>query len=62
MTSDRDAEARKADARRRLRAALDGVELLPDTTSDERDPAKPVDGSRDAELKRNVPPHHGEKL
>lgn len=55
-------EVRKAEAKRRLRAALDGEELLPETTSDERDPAAPVDGSRDAELRRNVPPHHGEKL
>lgn len=57
-----DEEARKAEAKRRLRAALAGEELLPETTSDERDPSAPVDTSRDAELRRNVPPHHGEKI
>ena len=47
------------DAKRRLRAALDGVELLPETTSDERVDASVTDTAREAELKRNVPPHHG---
>ena len=53
-----------AEAKRRLRAALDGVTLLPDTTSDERQDAgysTSADAARDAELRRNVPPHHGEK-
>lgn len=59
MTSDERDEARAEAAKRRLRAALDGVELLPDTTSDERVDAPTQDGSREAELKRNVPPHHG---
>lgn len=53
-----EAEDREAAAKRRLRAALDGVELLPETTSDDRpDPKR--DDAHDAELKRNVPPHHG---
>jgi len=58
MTSDE--AARKAEARRRLRAALDGVELLPETTSDDRvqRPAK-EERRRDAEMRRNKPPHHG---
>lgn len=53
-----------AEAKRRLRAALDGVTLLPDTTSDERKDAgdaNTADAAREAELRRNVPPHHGEK-
>lgn len=53
-----------AEAKRRLRAALDGVTLLPDTTTDERTnqgEASAADSARDAELRRDVPPHHGEK-
>jgi hypothetical protein len=55
-----DEAARKAEARRRLRAALDGAELLPETTTDERvqRPAK-EERDRDAEMRRNKPPHHG---
>lgn len=56
MASD---EERAAAAKRRLRAALDGVELLPDETSDDR-PEPTANDGRDAELKRNVPPHHGD--
>lgn len=55
---------KSAEAKRRLRAALDGVTLLPDTTSDERSNAGEASSSesaRDAELRRDVPPHHGEK-
>lgn len=53
---------KSAEAKRRLRAALDGVTLLPDTTSDERgDETGASETGRDAELRRNVPPHHGEK-
>ena len=55
MTSDKE---REEQAKRRLRAALDGVELLPEITSDDR-PEPKRDDSHDAELKRNVPPHHG---
>ena len=57
-------EQRKAEARRRLRAALDGVELLPEETTDERllkaaAQAAREDADRDAEFQRNKPPHHG---
>jgi len=45
--------------RRRLEAVFGDV--LPDTTSDERDPepADPNDGGSEAWLKAQVPPHHG---
>lgn len=61
MTPD---ELRKAEARRRLRAALDGVELLPEETTDERLIRASADmqreeSDRDAEFQRNKPPHHG---
>lgn len=61
MTPD---EQRKAEARRRLRAALDGVELLPEETTDERlirasAQAEREEADRDAEFQRNKPPHHG---
>lgn len=57
-------EQRKAEARRRLRVALDGVELLPEETSDERllrasAQADREESDRDAEFQRNKPPHHG---
>ncbi len=54
-------DARKAEARRRLRAALDGVELLPEMTSDDlliRASSQDQD-QRDAEFVQNKPPHHG---
>ncbi len=51
---DREAEAE----RRRRRDRVFGA-VLADTTSDERDEGPSDDGSRDAELRRNVPPHHG---
>ncbi|MEY4323188.1 MAG: hypothetical protein RL410_969 [Actinomycetota bacterium] len=44
----------------RLRAALDGVELDPSQTSDDK-PEPSQKTSRDAELLRDVPPHHGSK-
>jgi hypothetical protein len=48
--------------RRRRLAAVFG-DVLPETTSDERDPQGPgLDGSEDAGeawLKAQVPPHHG---
>jgi len=42
------------------RARLDAVfgEILPDTTSDERDP-RSEDDAVDAWLRAQVPPHHG---
>lgn len=57
-------EQRKAEARKRLRAALDGVELLPEETADERlirssAQAEREEADRDAEFQRNKPPHHG---
>ena len=39
----------------KLRALLDGLDLTPAQTTD--DQAKPV--SRDSEILRDVPPHHG---
>jgi hypothetical protein len=46
--------------RRRRLAAVFG-DVLPDTTSDERDPEAPPSGesSTDAWLRAQVPPHHG---
>lgn len=45
------------------RARLDAVfgEILPDTTSDERDPgtSRSEDDAVDAWLRAQVPPHHG---
>jgi len=48
------------EAKRRLRAALDGVVLTPETTRDDA-PDKPAeqDKSRSAEMIANKPPHHG---
>ncbi|KQY60292.1 hypothetical protein ASD11_12600 [Aeromicrobium sp. Root495] len=58
---DLDLAALEADRRRRRAAALLG-DLLPETTSDESGQGwGDVDGggSRDDELTRDVPPHHG---
>jgi hypothetical protein len=44
----------------RLRAALDGVELDPSQTSDDK-PEPAPQTSRDSEFLRDVPPHHGTK-
>jgi hypothetical protein len=54
-------EARRAEQARRRRAALLLGDLLPDTTRDERDEGRggTPSGSRDDELRRDVPPHHG---
>ena len=50
----------EADWQRKRRLAEVFGEVLPDTTSDERDPADPADGNRaDTWLKEQVPPHHG---
>jgi hypothetical protein len=51
----------KAERARRRRAELLG-DLMPDTTSDESDEGwseKDEGGTRDDELRRDVPPHHG---
>jgi hypothetical protein len=44
--------------RRRRLAAVFG-EVLPETTSDERDPAAPREDAGEAWLRAQVPPHHG---
>jgi hypothetical protein len=51
----------KAERARRHRAAKLG-DLMPDTTSDENDEGwseKDESDTRDDELRRDVPPHHG---
>lgn len=50
----------EAEWRRRRRLAEIFGEVLPDTTSDERDPGR-GDGGRDPDewLRSQVPPHHG---
>ncbi len=48
-------------ARRRRLAAVFG-DVLPESTSDDREPGQsgtPVDGAGDAWLRDQVPPHHG---
>jgi hypothetical protein len=49
-----------AEQRRRRLAAVFG-DVLPDTTSDERDPEAPPSGESAADtwLRAQVPPHHG---
>lgn len=58
-----DAEAAKqAERARRLRAALDGVDLAPEVTADDATEAAAAAAesrSRDEEFKANRPPHHG---
>lgn len=49
--------ALKAERARRLRAALDGVELAPEVTAD--DVAEADEPARDREFEANRPPHHG---
>jgi hypothetical protein len=52
----------KAERERRRRAAELLGDLMPDTTSDESDEGwseKDEGGTRDDELRRDVPPHHG---
>jgi len=52
----------KAERERRRRAAELLGDLMPDTTSDESDEGwseKDESGTRDDELRRDVPPHHG---
>ncbi|WP_148613812.1 hypothetical protein [Nocardioides rubriscoriae] len=51
--------AETPEQRKRRLAAVFG-DVLPDTTSDERDPETPDAGSAsEAWLKAQVPPHHG---
>lgn len=54
-----DRAAKEAEAERRRRRDRVFGAVLADTTSDERGDRPTDDGSRDAELRRNVPPHHG---
>ena len=52
--------ARAAEAERRRRRDRVFGAVLADTTSDERGPGTTAgDRSREDELRRNVPPHHG---
>lgn len=56
-TPERDA---RAEAARRRRLAEVFGDVLPETTSDERDPEAPTRESADeAWLRAQVPPHHG---
>ncbi|QIK68318.1 hypothetical protein G7072_01985 [Nocardioides sp. HDW12B] len=56
--SDRAARAQEAERRRRRDRVFGAV--LADTTADERGHGSSAgDRSRDDELRRNVPPHHG---
>ncbi|MGJ9413509.1 hypothetical protein ACHAAC_12455 [Aeromicrobium sp. CF4.19] len=51
-----------AEAERRRRAALLLGDLLPESTSDDvegRDEVEASSLAREAELRRDVPPHHG---
>ena len=50
----------QAESRRRRRELVFG-EVLPETTSDERDHGAPEAGQHDNDewLRSNVPPHHG---
>jgi hypothetical protein len=47
------------DWKRRRRLAEVFGDALPDTTSDERDPADGAPGRGDTWLREQVPPHHG---
>ena len=51
-----DDEAERRERRRKL-AEVFG-EVLPETTSDERDDASPEEPTRDVWLRDQVPPHH----
>ena len=55
---DRDAPA-ETDWQRRKRLAAVFGDVLPETTSDERDPAAPAEDAGEAWLRAQVPPHHG---
>ncbi|CRK61434.1 hypothetical protein [Alloactinosynnema sp. L-07] len=49
------------DDERTRRRDLDRIfgDVLPDTTSDERDPGRAEDPDRDEWYRQNRPPHHG---
>ncbi len=50
---------RDDDERKRRIAEVFG-DVLPETTSDERDPEQERDESRDTWFRDQVPPHHGD--
>ncbi|CAN5410506.1 hypothetical protein BH09ACT12_BH09ACT12_21680 [soil metagenome] len=53
-------ESPEPEWRRQRRLAAIFGDVLPDTTSDERDPENPAgDSPSEAWLKAQVPPHHG---
>jgi hypothetical protein len=56
------AEESKAEQARRRRAARTLGDLLPETTGDESDEGwgEREDSTRDDDLRRDVPPHHGQ--
>jgi hypothetical protein len=60
-SADEQPEQPESDWQRKRRLAEVFGDVLPDTTSDERDPAEqPEPGERgDTWLKEQVPPHHG---
>lgn len=59
--SEKDGAAPEPDWKRRRRLAEIFGDVLPATTSDERDPDAPAskESASEAWLKRQVPPHHG---
>jgi len=59
MTRSGDQQPPETAAERRAR--LDRVfgDVLPETTSDERDPGAPAERDSDDWLRAEVPPHHG---
>jgi hypothetical protein len=64
VTGPRDGAGRRGDARaeaaRRRRLAEAFGDVLPETTSDERDPGESMrDDDTDEWLRGQVPPHHG---
>jgi len=59
VTRDRRTPAGESEWERRLRVAEVFGDVLPDTTSDEREPDPREDGATDAWLREQVPPHHG---
>ncbi|MFD9734153.1 hypothetical protein [Umezawaea sp. NPDC059074] len=58
MTDQQEDDAVAAEAARRRRLAEVFGEVLPDTTSDERDPDQ-GDADRESWYRENRPPHHG---
>ena len=60
MTGENKASGRESDVDRRRRLAEVFGEVLPETTSDERDPEPPEgEAAGDRWLRSQVPPHHG---